>query len=138
MQLHVTLHMTDSFAAAELKLPPEFPATVILYNKSVGKTLAGMYLVPFAKAARHAEYDWYANIENDMNVTLENLEAICQETEILKGSGLMPGLMRYEVSPDVENGAPHLSEASLLYEPVVKKVHIINGRKYVEPSNGFQ
>ena len=39
-------------------------------------------------------------IDNDVNVSRENLEALCVHSRRLAGTNLMPGLFRYETVTD--------------------------------------
>ena len=57
-------------------------------------SLAGLYRQRFWAASAAGRHDYYMMIDNDVNVSRENLEALCVHSHRLAGTNLMPGLLR--------------------------------------------
>ena len=103
---------------------------------SVGFELAGLYRRPFAESLAAHRHDAYLFVENDVMIGADSLQAVCEETAWLGGSGsLVPGVMRYEMEVDKPTAPLYLTDVAHCCPPHVDAVISVRGRRYVIPSN---
>lgn len=120
------------------------------HSASIGEELSGAYRKYFWESLSERRYDYYMVVENDINVTMNNVEALCRESHYLAGTGnLMPGLMRYEVERPSPEDLPGADQRFLIDAPLffgrclnhrllICDVVKVRGRPYVIPVNPYQ
>ena len=96
IRVEVGLDLTHPMPRS-LAVPPGLPLTSWQHSTSVKLSLAGLYRRRFWAASAAGAHDYYLMIDNDVNVSRENLEALCVHSRRLAGTNLMPGLLRYDL-----------------------------------------
>ena len=101
--LHVELHFLTPPVRMSLLIPPRLPHTITLHSEDEMRSanvtpsrsgerppaveLSGMWRRAFVEhLARQDEYDYYMVMEDDLNVTLDNLECLCDGSRRLRGT----------------------------------------------------
>jgi hypothetical protein len=100
----VDLHLTvdpKELPVAVLQLPVGLNVTYTVHDPYVGFELTGKYRPLFHReAVLNNYYDYFLQVENDMNITWNHLEHLCTEWGVFAGSGggILPALLRYETA----------------------------------------
>lgn len=137
IRVQVELDLTHS-PPPTFRVPDGLPVTQYLHDPKVKLGLAGMYRPRFWAASGAARYDYYLMMDNDVNVTRDNLEVLCVHSNRLAGTNLMPGLLRFETLAD-DVGAPRfLQDMALRSPPHISSVVHVRGEAYVVPHNPMQ
>eukprot|EP00227_Mantoniella_beaufortii_P013986 CAMPEP_0197589856 /NCGR_PEP_ID=MMETSP1326-20131121/10654_1 /TAXON_ID=1155430 /ORGANISM="Genus nov. species nov., Strain RCC2288" /LENGTH=303 /DNA_ID=CAMNT_0043154837 /DNA_START=347 /DNA_END=1258 /DNA_ORIENTATION=- len=151
LHVDVKIHVTH--------LPMFMPAFVsgLQVNYSLNKKaiqglkyhFAGECRYDFRKALEADAYAYYLLLENDMEVTLEHLEALCREFKYVtklneernivsrKNATLFfrPGLVRFEHMP---SGTRVLPDYPFCCNAQINRVIELGGRRFVVPKNPYE
>jgi hypothetical protein len=105
VDLHLTVDPKD-LPVAVLQLPVGLNVTYTVHDPQVGFEVAGKYRPLFHReAVLNNYYDYFLQVENDMNITWNHLEHLCTEWGVFAGSsgGILPALLRYETAANAHD-----------------------------------
>ena len=107
-------------------------------DENLGHHFSGSCRQDFNHSLDRAAHTHYLYVEDDINVTVQNLEYLCEEFNFLNRAGVTdyrPGLLRYENFNPTNRV---LTDNSLCCPPQIDAVVDILGRKYIQPTNPYE
>ena len=137
VDVEVGLDLTDPLPPG-FRLPDGLRVTQWRHSAAVKLALCGMYRQRFWAASAAGAHDYYMMIDNDVNASRENLEALCVQSHALSGTNLMPGLLRYETLTDEASATRYLLDHMLRSPPHISYVLSHGGAEYVAAHNPMQ